>query len=1324
MAIDFSKFTSSPNTPTSKKTGIDFSKFVPASTKVTQKTSSLPDFLGGGEYYNNVSSQDPALKEYGGIKPKTGSQLDHITPYQLGGTSNAKNIKQTPLKLAKQADIIENKYIDLVKSGKMGLNEARVNAVSEKRNINEGLTSQMNVGKNWLKEMGNYFTAIPKGIYNALTKPSEESKQVEKLLGFNDTIASKVITFPAKIGVRLFQPMLQPLANNIGQYVATKEISNKVSKGEMPTEALDDIQFLQKSRLQVAGDAAQAVLAAYMPSVELGIGGTALKSGTTAAIKQSLNKGTIPAAMFGLSQVASSGTKDPLEIANIMAQNIVGMTAFNVMGAAALSKIKLSVKQLDTIKNQVKTPEMKKTIGDAADLLRNPVTLKEIVDNVNQKQTTNAYDPTIKYQHGQNLGKDSRGAKVLGRTEYNYKTGEATVLLDKSLDKNPELKKAVLDHEHGHIIDKRLGGGTNLSSQLPNYAGNKSVLDKTLADFSEKIGKTNEEISAAITAELTKSSKGIGWNELFADAVKQHSKDPIAFKKKAPVLSDLLDFQTNPNIEVKPTTAKNILEDTIKQHEALIPKEENPNVIKTVDKTLAPTIVEGKSPLIAGTGMKTGKPGVKTETFNPKSINAPDDVYALYEKLGAENKNFATQRVAKNNADLRELARMVDLTPEQLMKTKPGSIANAETLTKSRQIVLDKATELTEFARSIDRDTATQAQLKEVRDKWLQLVSMQKAVSGLRTEAANTLRSLGLELMPGENAAVADLLSNIKKLDIDSNGDMGLFSKNVAKDIKLTGTQRVGSAALDVWYSAILSGPKTSIRNIFSTGANIITDALSELTSKNARFLPDRLAGMFKGLVEGKKDFWDVLTGKDQITSKFTEANAALRDQIWGTGRLRKIGNIVEMTGKFLNAQDRWMKRIASEGEMASFIKKYPEVDTAIVKAITDAYGERTVYHGEPTGPLLKGLRNSMRVLRREAPMTKVIIPFVDTVANVTDRNFDYLPLSGALRLRKGLLENQANKIIKDYSLKSSDKNVIIQRLRDQQVGRVVLGTLISTGAVSLAMQGRISGNGPSDANLKGELTAKGWRPNSVKIGETWVPFLNWGPLTGIFSMAGNISDSKEYDGSGEKSLTALGANGLKGFAKTQLSQSFLSGIANLFDAVNGNTTPEQYAKNIGVGLVPIPALYTQTKDLIKPDTFYADTFTDKIKNKLGITDTLQPKLDVFGHQMKADIVAGITPSKIKDDPVLNFLTENKLTVSMPSRNTAYKVLGSDKEQKLTPEQYTKFVQDSGSQIYDILSQNIDEFSQMDKSMAEKQVDKIVNRVRDNVRKQVLYGNN
>jgi hypothetical protein len=210
------------------------------------------------------------------------------------------------------------------------------------------------------KSVFDMLISIPKGIYEAITKPSEFEQQVEKKLIPEKTTILNVI--PKTIGqgfIRLFEPMLEPLGKDVGEIIATNELTKQIDAGKLPVEVLDDIEVLKKTAPQIVGDTAMAVLAAYIPS----FGKAALGKGTMEIGKRIISgtiKGAEAGTLFGVAQVLASGTKNVKEIANIMATNIIGISAIG--GATGgLGGIISKIRKVET---QVKSEPIKEILSN------------------------------------------------------------------------------------------------------------------------------------------------------------------------------------------------------------------------------------------------------------------------------------------------------------------------------------------------------------------------------------------------------------------------------------------------------------------------------------------------------------------------------------------------------------------------------------------------------------------------------------------------------------------------------------------------------------------------------------------------------------------------------------------------------------------------------------------------------------------------------------------------------------------------------------------------------------------------------------------------
>lgn len=814
--------------------------------------------------------------------------------------------------------------------------------------------------------------------------------------------------------------------------------------------------------------------------------------------------------------------------------------------------------------------------------------------------------------------------------------------------------------------------------------------------------------NSAESAEWAKKLKDEGY-----DVIKEVSGETVVLSPEK--------FNYNiPTEKVTPTESVTVKENTVQPSQEETPAE----VTKTTPVEKSVKTPSEEPGLIANTGLDTGKRVKDRLSYNPKVINAPEETTALLERLAGENHEFKSQRISKGNQDIKDLARMTGLTEDQLLNQKPGSIANAETVTAARQLVLDKAQDLMNFIKSTDMSAATPEQLAMLKEKTLKLVTMQKTVAGFRTEASNVFRSLGIQISPGENATLADLGMLMKKLGIASGDDASLFAGKVAKEMNLTPLEKVGAGALSTWYSAILSGPKTTVRNILSTASNIITEMVAKAANpKLWKEIPESVSGLLRGLEQGWGEAKEVLKG-GETTTKFmdTAGQEALKPEVF-TGKWKTYGQVVESVGKWLNAQDRLLSAGAREMERASLKIASPEMSDAISTAISKSYAERTVYHGKPTGRFIGAIRDAAQLLRKKYPEAKLIVPFVDTVANVMDRQFDYLPVFSQLRLRDSSIMKQVEQIAKDFSITSdADKLVIRNRIRDQQVGRMVLGTAVSGAAVALAGQGRVSGVGPTNVAERSQLEKTGWRPNSIKIGDTWVPYTYWGPLAGIFSMAGNVYDKTHYDQAPNKDIYSLISKGIIGWTQTELDQSFLKGTADLFDVVAGGADPHKYLTNLIAGTIPIPSLITQTEQMVgNPDTTTANTISEKIMQKLGLTGDLEPNLDAMGQTQKSDFIYGISPSKETNDPVYKFLVNNNLIVSKPNQNTSYSVPGSKEKRKFSGKEYTRYTKESGQEIYDAVKNQMGWIQTLPQEQQKKELQNIVDDIRTRVRNGIYF---
>ena len=67
---------------------------------------------------------------------------------------------------------------------------------------------------------------------------------------------------------------------------------------------------------------------------------------------------------------------------------------------------------------------------------------------------------------------------------------------------------------------------------------------------------------------------------------------------------------------------------------------------------------------------------------------------------------------------------------------------------------------------------------------------------------------------------------------------------------------------------------------------------------------------------------------------------------------------------------------------------------------------------------------------------------------------------------------------------------------RDTQLAKWAVGTSLAGGVIYAAVEGRISGSGPTDLDERREMMSKGWQPYSININGRWIPYRKYlGPL-------------------------------------------------------------------------------------------------------------------------------------------------------------------------------------------------------------------------------------
>lgn len=196
-------------------------------------------------------------------------------------------------------------------------------------------------------------------------------------------------------------------------------------------------------------------------------------------------------------------------------------------------------------------------------------------------------------------------------------------------------------------------------------------------------------------------------------------------------------------------------------------------------------------------------------------------------------------------------------------------------------------------------------------------------------------------------------------------------------------------------------------------------------------------------------------------------------------------------------------------------------------------------------------------------PAAKMFFMFPKTAANEIKQNLSYTPIAmipGMNKYAKVLNAGDDIDLIKEalaeHGIKSFDATpnamAIYQKLKNEYIGRVVMGTSSGILAYGYAAAGNIRGNGPVNASERQKLRDNyGWEPKTINIGGKWVSFKGIPMIDPILTLVGDLAYYQNDIGESvaENIIDKLGWT----LAATFTNNTPLHGIEPLIAAMNGD---------------------------------------------------------------------------------------------------------------------------------------------------------------------------
>jgi len=600
-------------------------------------------------------------------------------------------------------------------------------------------------------------------------------------------------------------------------------------------------------------------------------------------------------------------------------------------------------------------------------------------------------------------------------------------------------------------------------------------------------------------------------------------------------------------------------------------------------------------------------------------------------------------------AALRQVRDQLGITLDSLVSRKPGSTANAEQLLAYGTVLADATSSVQALA---DRAATTRS-----RDDLLALAAAKEKLGmliapamGYRTEAGRALN-----ILRKQAATMRTSEALLEAMGDGSEHALLDFAKRVRQAGNLDQVLGVTKAAYqptwwdqfyEYWINGLLSGPTTHAVNIFSNGLYRAMEEASAVvgaaTSRDysLRQVAARATSVPHAVAIGLKNAGTAFLTEEPQIDPTEKIEAARRRAIPG-----KAGKIIRTPGRALMAEDEFFKAIGYHAELADLamgeaIKESPADPMPafhrimgdvvnrpdMVKKARDAAARGTFT--QPLGQV--GQLGTFYL--NKSKVGRLIVPFVRTPTNIMKTVLDYTPA--------GLAREQVRS-----DLMAGGRSAALAR------GRMLVGSTVMIGAVSLAAQGILSGAGPDDPEERALLQRTGWQPYSVKVGDQWMRYNRFDPLGTLFGIAADMHELGAYMSAGD--LEKIPAMLMASIALNLGDKTFLRGVT---DFASAYSDPERYlatwAQNMGASVIPVAV--GQAARAQDPYMREARTLIDKVRERTPVArEQLARRIDIAGEPIQSTGTGFGSPfqaSAQREDPLADAMLRLNLLKSTPSR--------------------------------------------------------------------------
>jgi hypothetical protein len=565
-------------------------------------------------------------------------------------------------------------------------------------------------------------------------------------------------------------------------------------------------------------------------------------------------------------------------------------------------------------------------------------------------------------------------------------------------------------------------------------------------------------------------------------------------------------------------------------------------------------------------------------------------------------------------------------------------------------------------------------------------IAEEAAIAERMTQAsADAGRALGAHRkVPKRDAATLDMLNawadglgdaDLRKL-VD---DLNAATSPAARQAKLKAAYKptLGDMLVEGWRALLVSGPKTILLNMLSSGATValrepqvfavasiiggIRKAIG-LGPQNDRVLGTEVGARVAGMLAGAVTIAKGADGKFQVSSpaggnflntlktgKTTDGRTQFEVNARQKAIPGRLGSVIRAPMTLQSASDEFVKATARAADLAGMATRIAHQEGLRGGAAQKRVAELLA---NPTEDMLKGAQSYARYntfqndlggggrgfnqLAAAWKAVTVVVPFVRTIINLTKQSVEHSLLAPVLKSwRQDLMAGGARS--------------------DLALAKVVTGTAWAAGFGALAQSGVVTGAPPTDPAERETLMATGWQPYSIRTPDGgYVSYRNAAPFSMFIGMAATLGQPIGQPKTDDE-REALAQEMFVSFLSQMYDQAFMRGgtdAVSTLDDPSGNRLMT-WAKRT-VATMVVPPIVSQTAKMFNPETQAPETLGEHIAGRMGMGGG-RPARNILGETTSpTGGIAALSPFTInsaRTDPVANMILESGHKVRKPNRS-------------------------------------------------------------------------